>query len=278
MEALATTGFELVEPELVQRHDIQRRAPQFVLSHQQAGLLYSDIWSGIQVRNANASYDIVGGQWTVPAIVNGEFGRTSDSLIWVGIDGFATANLVQAGTAQYDTVPNIGGIPINLSTYFAWTEVLPQQQTIQQIAGFNVSPGDVIATSVAVRNPADNPPAPGGHATPSDDQGSDGIFDIYNLTTRQRIRVVTPRSATTVGGHQAEWIVERPSFDGTPSDLGNYGSVQIQNAYAGRANDGQLGILDDDSYEIYMQIGQRRLSDAVPINNSAMQFYWHAFS
>jgi hypothetical protein len=277
-QTLATTGFELVEPELVQRHDIQRGAPNFVLPHQQVGLLYSDVWSGIQVRNANASYDLVGGQWTVPAILNGEFQRNSDSLIWVGIDGFDTADLVQAGTGQYNTAYNVGGIPINLSSYFAWTEFLPQQPLVQQIANFNVSPGDVISTSVVVRNPVNDPPPPGGHVTPSDDQGSDGIFDIYNFTTRQRTRVVTPRGATTVGGHQAEWVVERPRFGDTPSDLANYGSVQIRSAYAGRAQNGQIGILDDDSYEVYMQIDQRRLSDAVPINDSAMQFYWHAFS
>ena len=82
-------------------------------------------------------YDWVTGTWRVPA-VTGQLGSTFSAL-WVGLDGDGVPDLVQAGTEQDNVTfpqPFIGSL--SLSSYYAWTEFVPQQPTEQVITNFAV--------------------------------------------------------------------------------------------------------------------------------------------
>jgi hypothetical protein len=72
------------------------------------------------------------------------------SSFWVGLDGWGTTDLVQAGT-ETDTINTTTGFAsITLISTYAWTEFLPPQQASIEVAGFVVNPGDRIFVEVWV--------------------------------------------------------------------------------------------------------------------------------
>ena len=89
------------------------------------------------------------GTWNVPFVTSEPGGKTYSSM-WVGLDGDGETDLVQAGTGQEATNINLGFIQFTLTSYYAWTEFLPQQPNEQVISNFTVNPGDEIFTEVSV--------------------------------------------------------------------------------------------------------------------------------
>jgi hypothetical protein len=235
-------------------------------------------------------YDWVQGTWNVPS-VGGEVLVEAHCSIWVGLDGWAgLRDLVQAGTAgtgiSYRVVEVDTGRPLgflNLVSYYAWTQFLPQQNREQRITNFQVSPGDQIFTQVWLADLSKAPSL----------SGSFGQFLIMNLTTQQTARIYTPVSGTNVSGKQAVWITERPTqlFPATgifgPSqglyDLANYGSFVMYNAYARKAKSargaGYVPYYDLLSIQLSMTnaIGDV-LSSVTPIDSYSMRFDWHKFN
>ena len=114
-------------------------------------------WSGYELRGPAGSYDWVSAEWNVPP-VTGETNTVTYSSLWVGLDGDGSADLVQAGTAQANTtifIPFQG--TMSTSTYYAWTEFLPQQPTEQQITNFPIHPGDHMLVQVFIANAGQMP-------------------------------------------------------------------------------------------------------------------------
>ena len=77
------------------------------------------------------------GQWTVPAV--SAAAGTGFSALWIGVDGFSNASLIQTGT-EADVY---GG----RTHYSAWWEILPLPAVT--IRGLAVRPGDRITASIA---------------------------------------------------------------------------------------------------------------------------------
>lgn len=95
---------------------------------------YSSNWAGYAV--AGGSYSSVGAQWTVPA-VSASY-RGSYSALWVGIDGFTSGTLIQAGTeADYYN---------GAAHYSAWWEILPAPAVT--IRTLSVRPGDRMSVTI----------------------------------------------------------------------------------------------------------------------------------
>src|SRR5207237_7700877 len=140
-------------------------------------------------------------------------GTQSCAALWVGLDGDGTTDLLQAGTEQDATNINLGFLQLTLTSYYAWTEFLPQQPTEEVISNFTINPGDEIFTEVSVGN------ADGGLSL----TGAFGRFLIMNLTTGGYMFVNTPRAPTSVSGREAGWIMERPTVGGSLPDLANSG-------------------------------------------------------
>ena len=95
---------------------------------------YSSNWAGYAV--AGGPYSSVGAQWTVPAVSVSY--RRSYSAQWVGIDGFTSRALIQAGTeADY----------FNGATHYsAWWEILPAPAVT--IRTLSVRPGDRMSVTI----------------------------------------------------------------------------------------------------------------------------------
>jgi hypothetical protein len=263
-----------VPPHPVPRRDIIRHRKKRKIDLATASTAEnSSNWSGFALRGVTGAYDWVTGTWHVPT-VSGETSASSDSLVWVGLDGDGTTDLVQAGTGQNNTVMNLPGVPfpISFSTYFAWSEFLPQQPTLQQLTGFAINSGDEIFVEVWVGFAGSGPIL----------SGFFGVMWLSNLTTSAFTSVYTPRSNTVVGGSEAEWIMERATFGKSLGDLADYGSAVLYNAYARRSNSprhkGYVPYQSDTNRQITMVNGAKTLSAVTPIDPHSMRFTWNAFS
>src|SRR5438552_3884595 len=94
------------------------------------------------------------------------------------------------------------------------------------------------------------------------------IFHIQNLSNAQYTTVYTPRGSTAIDGSEAEWVMERPTVNGSLPYLANYGTVNMYSAYARRA-DGAKGYVPyqgDTNAQITMMNGSHILSTVTPLN------------
>ena len=279
----------MVKPHTVARPDITHGKSQV-----QEGPASSLNWSGFELRRSlrfappgpgpslDEPYDWVRGRWRVPA-VTGEPQKAYSSM-WVGLDGDGTQDLVQAGTESDAVTYPFPWFRLTIASYHAWTEFLPQQQTSVQVTNFAVRPGDDMLVEVWIGN-AGGPPSLA---------GSQGVFLLMNLTTGVSTRVYTPVDGTRVGGSAAVWIVERPTIILHPasgifgnqygySDLANYGSAVMSEAYARKANSargqGYAGYLGSRMKQITMvDDGNAVLSTVTPLDGESMRFDWKAFA
>ena len=202
----------LLPPHSVSRSDVSHRR-----RNAEAGTssYTTPNWSGYEAHGAKGDYDGVQAEWNVPAIVIGEPGNVTWSAFWVGIDGDGTTDLAQAGTEQNYT--EIGAF--SAANYYAWTELLPNQPTEQEIS-LSVDPGADIW--VQVLTPAGDPNA---------------CFYFWNKTVSQSTALCTPLNGTQMGNSEAEWIMERPCLgncNGSKPDyaeLSEYLIAFMTNAY-----------------------------------------------
>ena len=205
----------------------------------------------------------------VPTAIAGEPNTRTSILSWVGIDGFSTTDLVQAGTGAESAAA--GGVAI--STYYAWYEFLPQQPTIQIITSISIRPGDAVIFFVVLSDDNDF------FSLPNID-GNNAVFALGNNTTGKNTAAFVDRRTTVVGGSEAEWIIERASYNGIYSDLVDYGSADKSNCSAHRVGtpfDQHTYYQDDANRQISMVNGNTTLSTVTPVSSDQMRFTWYAF-
>ena len=216
-------------------------------------------------------YDWVKGTWRVPA-VTGETGKTTWSALWVGLDGDGTTDLVQAGTEQNNITLTLLFAGVSLSSYYAWTEFLPQQLTEHVITNFPVRAGDEIYTEVWMGDAA-------GDLSLS---GVFGRFLIMNLTTGHVAQISTPRGSTVVSGREAVWIMERPTVNNSLPDLADYGSATVYYAEARRINSGRHQgyvnyLTGSTQADTMTDSAGKILSTVTAVDSQSMRFDWKAF-
>jgi hypothetical protein len=170
-------------------------------------------WSGFVASGSTGTYKSVVGEWRVPPAI-GEVSTSTYSSVWVGLDGYTTTDLVQAGTEQ-DVVDTPIGL---LANYFVWTEVLPNQPTEQE--QFSVSSGDLVSANVYVGDSTGRINPNGGYAW----------LAVTDHTTGQAVYNVSVKMAATFLANSAEWIVERPLLSSGFPELSNYGSFGMVGA------------------------------------------------
>ena len=80
-----------------------------------------------------------------------------------------------------------------------------------------------------------------------------------------------------MGGSEAEWIMERPTVNGSLAELANYGSARMSNAYARRVAGGYVGYQGSTNEQITMFNNTDILSTVSAVDSTTMQFNWQAF-
>jgi|SRR6516162_1237821 hypothetical protein len=191
--------------------------------------LSSNNWSG-GVLFDGAPFDGIIGSWTVPSVLPP---ATGDGDWWavafVGLDGCNSDNVLQAGTSQHVNRNN-GQIT---TEYFSWYNWFPNRWT--QINSLPVHPGDTVSVSVRYLGITDGV--------------ENGLVSLINLSTGVSTTIhITPPPGITFKGNCAEWILERPSFNGQLANLPEYGHVAFTNcvAFSGdRSFDGSQAIVAD---------------------------------
>jgi hypothetical protein len=167
-------------------------------------------WSGYLSNLGSSSssyYTQVQMDYTQPTISAIKSGITNLNSYWVGLGGYNTGKLVQAGTSTK-----------GLSTHQAWYEYLsPTGKTVSmQYLSLDVSAGDKIHVYISF-------------------QKSNNLFNYYiaNNTTGKGISgTITLSSSTQFDGTTAEWVVERCTVNKNYAGLGKYGSITLKNCKA----------------------------------------------
>jgi Peptidase A4 family len=156
--------------------------------------------------------------WIMP-VAQHAFGNSSGgwdySSQWVGIDGYGSPDVLQAGT-EADAYASSG---TNATFYAAWIEWYPFNES--RISNFLVAPGNEMFVEVW------NTTATVGHAY------------LLNVTTQQAVSFTfNAPSGTNLVGNSAEWIVERPGIGGSLATLTNYVACPFDACYAGGSVNG----------------------------------------
>lgn len=172
----------------------------------------SNNWSGsVAFPPANRTFAWIEGQWTVPNPHAPSFGSFHASE-WVGIDGWGSPDVLQAGTET--EILDLG--IITARQIYAWWEWFPSGEVA--ITNLPVSAGDVMYSLICATSNTT--------ATVYITNESSGIATRFTIT---------PPAGTVLKGNSAEWIVERPTFGGSITNLTDYETVYFDEGVAGLA-------------------------------------------
>jgi Peptidase A4 family len=171
----------------------QRSQPLAVEPGAINGASESDNWSGYVDAGPGSKFTGVSGSWTVPSLTGNVVGAASS---WIGIGGWSTPGLVQAGVEVRNT--------LGYDEYFAWYEILPQPA----ITLGNVAPGDRMQSKIVQDGPS---------------TWTITLTDVTERTTW------SGPVATDVYGTSAEWVEEEPASATTGNELGlvDFGTVRF---------------------------------------------------
>jgi hypothetical protein len=186
---------------------VWKSAPYRVPKQKEFGPLAGD-WAGAVVQVASLGFTppepatMVYAEWVVPKISTTPSEPGSNRVgFWVGIGGYSTNNLLQAGTAA--TLSSSG------VTYWAWTEWVPANFATDSL---NLTAGDTVSVLVCA---------------PETDHG---FVSMMNHRTSQAICVGVndPSGTSPYDGSTVEWIVE--AID---NEVPNFGNVIFNEITAG---------------------------------------------
>lgn len=213
----------------------------------------SSNWSGAATfAPVNKPYRFVGGQWTVPS-PNAPSDGTFYASEWVGIDGWNSADVLQAGTETQITKVWF----FTATQVYTWWEWFPAGEV--KISNLPVAPGDVMYCLICADSAT--------HATVSFSNQSTGVGTRFEITAPSR---------TALTGNVAEWIVERPTVNNAVANLTDYAACYFDECIAG----GSLNVdnLAAASLITMTGSGNAHLSEPVKENDSVVKVNWRKAS
>lgn len=154
-------------------------------------------WSGAVIQAASGkSLSTVSAQWKVPAVsqvpIKGV--ATTDVASWVGLDGYKSNDVAQAGTQETVTTGANGATTVS---YSAWDEWYPAGSNEISPLAFKVDPGDTVGITVETT---------GAGATKAT-----FLFDDETTGKTYQTSLTAP-NGTSLMGNSAEFVVETPEF------------------------------------------------------------------
>jgi len=206
-------------------------------------------WSGATIfAPAGKPYAWVAGQWTVPSPNTTGVGSFYASE-WVGIDGWNSPDVLQAGTET-----EVSNFIIARSTrVYTWWEWYPAGEVA--ISNLPVSPGDVMYCLICADTTT--------HATVYFSNQSSGVGTRFDIT---------PPVGTTLAGNVAEWIVERPNVGGSTASLTDYTACFFDECIAGGS--GRVDNLSGATLVTMTGNGGTSLSQPAQQNDHCLKLTW----
>jgi hypothetical protein len=165
-------------------------------------------WAGFVVPSSNGAVTDVKGSWVQPRF-HGSCGglyNNSESSFWVGIDGWGSNTVEQAGTS----VSCVSVLFIGVVTYFAWYEFYPAGPVT---IAMSISPGDHMSAEVKYS----------------------AAFKSYTVSIKDSSTgksFSTSTTGVTANRSSAEWIAEAPSSSSGIIPLVDFGTVRFTAASA----------------------------------------------
>jgi hypothetical protein len=186
------------------------------------GTFTGTVWAGAGTRGGNWSTVI--GYWFIPTVSKpsepqgNEGGWNSSS--WLGIDGFGSNDVLQAGVEQRVDAQG-------RASYVAWYEWFAPQQPNSpgyiwqtNIMNFPVSPGQEVYCSVQYTN-----------------NNTAGYISFANQDTGQHFSItLAPPPGASFSGQSVEWIMEAPDGGEPNSSMPRFSPVVFTSALACGAN------------------------------------------
>ena len=198
----------LVRAELVEDtvwHTVPHGAPK------KPGFGLGGDWGGAVVKvallglNPPEPANTVFAEWVVPKITPKPTEPGSQTVgFWVGLGGFGTSQVLQAGTAA-----TLSGTSVN---YWAWTEWFPAGY---KVANLVIEPGDLISVLVCA---------------PESDHGYVSMMN-HRTGIAISVGVSDPSGTTPYDGSSVEWVIEAIN-----TEVPNFGSVTFTQVTAGTQN------------------------------------------
>lgn len=227
-------------------------------------------WSGMVGSQPQSTYTAIQAMWNVPEVVAGNATSTYSGF-WVGIDGWITSDVVQAGTEQ-DFINS--GRRYDYAHYSAWTEIVPTEPYSQTV-DITPNPGDSMTVYVWVGDSNGDPDLNGGYAW----------FYLYDSNQSQSVSSHVSLNGLYVSGTQAEWIMERPGIDENTqlALLTDYNDAYMTDASALNVSDVWVNAQTTSNVQLTMYNEQQNGSDNNVLSSAAftgptsIAFKWHNF-
>ena len=178
-----------------------------------AGYVYCPAFDGEACPEPSSSSEIQGvqGSWTIPGVA-ATSSATEDLASWVGIGGFGTSDLVQAGFDE-EPLPGLGVI------YNAWWEMLPAYSTPVSLSpDATIHPGDQVSVSIEYSG--------------FDSGGQVWHFEIWDISTNSSwsANELCGAGCTSSEFGSAEWIGESPEVGSTIVQLPAFSTWEFRGA------------------------------------------------
>jgi hypothetical protein len=227
-------------------------------------------WSGLVAEQESAYYYGIQASWNVPKVGAGAGAWTPTySGFWVGLDGYQTSDVEQAGTEQ-DYIAEGKNAYAN---YYAWTELYPAQPQAQQV--MSVDAGDPMTVWVWI----------GDSDSAMDINGGYVWYYISDNRSGQTVITHTALNYTYVTLTSAEWIMERPLDTATNhlDILSNYNKAYMTDAYVLIENGTWVTAQSISNVQLTMYnegfqgTDNNELSSASLTGPTSMTFSWHNF-
>jgi len=210
-------------------------------------------WSGaVNFPPGAIPFSWVAGRWNVPQPNSGTAGFSYCSQ-WVGIDGWNSHDVLQAGTETEILDILWFKIPI----IYSWWEWFPAGEVA--IKNLPVAAGDEMYCLIC--------------------SDSTTTATIYFSNQTQAVSTsfsITAPSGTTLVGNAAEWVVERPTINGNLPSLTDYHEVDFDECLGGGGANGQLMFENlNGATEIDMTGNANAvLSDATIVDSTHLRAIW----
>jgi peptidase A4-like protein len=200
----------------------------------------SSNWSGsVAFAPAKRTFGWVAGQWTVPNPHAPGLGSYYASE-WVGIDGWGSNDVLQAGTET--EIIDLG--IFSSRQVYVWWEWFPSGEVA--ITNFSVSAGDIMYCLICVNSTTT--------ATVYLTNQSTGVTTSFSITAPQ---------GTALVGNSAEWIVERPTINGSVASLTDTKTVYFDEGIAGLSG-APFTVVNLGSGTTVTMVGNNNASLSVP--------------
>jgi hypothetical protein len=210
-------------------------------------------FSGAYYYNNTSTFYYIYSDYVVPvakaASCNGVWDWSSS---WVGIDGYGSADVLQAGT-EHDALCSGS---TTYTYYSAWYEWYPYGEV--RVSSVAIAPGDDIFVEVW-------------HTS-----STQGYAYLVNETTGQYFDIgFTAYPGYGLIGNSAEWVVERPEVGGSLATLANYTADVFWSAGAETENYTFYEPSYAYAYLVDMYNGSSLLSYPQVIGPQAIAFYYY---